>query len=340
MWVSSVGDCGDVIFLLNLLKHILGGPHSLGIRHSTMTKAKTADKAVLLFKLLEPLVAQQDYIKEFKILDANDKIDWESEDFRRLKHFTEGETLMQAHLNHYNMVKQSRLKVTGSTPWLKVKLSKESKGRVVVNLTERYRNASFPWQKIADHYRDLILFVGLEHEHHYFCRDYGKVEHVKTDNLLQVAELIAGSELFIGNQSSAGAIAEGLKHRRIQETSLVFPDCVFPQAAGLPEVQHVANGEVVLPAIGNRPALSLASSDPVFKPLDLTTSPPGFWQYPGAKKNLSINPVASEVVKLTGVSFQQAREMVYEYQCVRLPEFFAAETAHLERFKRAKQNAG
>lgn len=340
MLISSTGDCGDIIFLLNLLKHIPGGPHSLGLRHSQMTKAKTADKAVLLFKLLEPLISQQDYIKEFKILEPSDKVDWVSEDFRSLKHFTVGETLMQAHLNHYNMVKQSRSKVTGATPWLKVKPSKESKGRVVVNLTERYRNSSFPWQKITDHYKDLILFVGLEHEHHYFCRDYGKVEHAKTDNLLQVAELIAGSELFIGNQSSAGAIAEGLKHRRIQETSLVFPDCVFPQAAGLPEVQHVANGEVVLPAIGNLPALSLASCDPVFKPLDLITAPPGFWQYPGVKKNLSINPVASEVAKTKNIPFQQAREMVYEYQCARLPEFFAAEKTHLERFKRAKQNAG
>lgn len=340
MLVSSTGDLGDAIFLLNLLKHLPAGPHSLGIRHSTMTKAKTADKAAVLFRLLEPLVKKLDYIKEFNILGVNDRVDWVSEDFRALKHFTIGETLMQAHLNHYCMVEQTKLVIDGSTPWLKAAPSEKSKGRVVVNLTERYRNHAFPWQKIVDHYGGLILFIGLEHEWFYFCRDYGEVEYARTENMLHVAELIAGSELFIGNQSSAGAIAEGLKHRRIQETSLVFPDCIFPQAPGLPEVQHVANGEVVLPAIGTRPAITLASADPVFRELDTTVVPPGMWQYHGEKRSMSLNTLAAVVAKRDGVSLQQAKQMVYEFQCARLPDFFAAEDGHLERFKRAKQNAG
>lgn len=339
MLISTVGDAGDVVYLLNLLKHIPGGPHSLGIRHSMMTKAKTADKAVLLFELLKPLVVEQDYIKEFKILSEEDQVDWASEDFRKLKHFTEGETLMQAHLNHYCALAKTYLKITGSTPWMKVTPSEISKGRVVVNLTERYRNQSFPWQKVADHYGDLILFVGLEHEHRYFCRDYRKVEHAKTENMQQVAELIAGSELFIGNQSSAFAIAEGLKHPRIQETSLIFPDCIFPQAPGLPEVQHVANGEVRLPAIGTRPAVALTSSAPTYRPMDVTRVPPGMWQYHGEKPSASFNTLAATVAKRDGVSREQARSMVYEFQCARLPEFYAAEDHHLLRFKLAKQNA-
>jgi hypothetical protein len=32
--------------------------------------------------------------------------------------------------------------------------------------------------------------------------------------------------------------------------------------------------------------------------------------------------------------------MVYEFQCARLPDFFAAEDHHLIRFKIAKQKAG
>jgi hypothetical protein len=305
-----------------------------------MTKAKTADKAVLLFKLLEPLVAQQDYIKEFKILEHSDKVDWASEDFRKLRHFTVGETLMQAHLNHYCAVKKTQTHISGSTPWLTVAPSSKSKGRVIVNLTERYRNQSFRWKDVVKHYGDLILFVGLEHEHLYFCRDFGKVEHAKTDNLLQVAELIAGSELFIGNQSSAFAIAEGLKHRRIQETSLVFPDCIFPQAPGLPEVQHVANGEVRLPAIGTRPAIPLSSAEPIYREMDTSRVPPGRWQYPGEKPSNTFNGLASTIARRDGVSREQAQQMVYEFQCARLPDFFAAEDYHLTRFKIAKQNAG
>lgn len=340
MLVSSTGDVGDVLYLLNLLKHLPGGPHSLGIRHSTMTKAKTADKAVRLFELLKPFVEQQSYIKEFKILEPEDKVDWVSEDFRKLRHFTVGETLMQAHLNHYCAVKKTQLHISGSTPWLTVTPSPKSKGRVVVNLTERYRNQSFRWKDVVKHYKHHLLFVGLEYEWKEFCGNYGYVDFQPTDNMLQVAELIAGSDLFIGNQSSAFAIAEGLKHRRIQETSLVFPDCIFPQAPGLPEVQHVANGEVRLPVVGNRPAITLSSAEPTYREMDTSRVPPGRWQYPGEAPNNSFNVLASAVARRDGVSRQQAQQMVYEFQCARLPDFFAAEDHHLTRFKIAKQNAG
>lgn len=340
MTVSSTGDCGDIIYLTNILKHIPNGPHALGLRPSTITKAKTPEQAQRMFDLLKPLIDSQSYVSEFRVIEPNEPVDWRSEDFRNLRHFTPGETLMQAHLNHYCMIKQVALKIDGAAPWLTAKPSKLSKDRVVINRTGRYRNLVFPWSKIVDHYKHHLLFVGLEYEWREFCGNYGYVDFQPTENMLQVAELIAGSELFIGNQSSAGAIAEGLKHRRIQETSLVFPDCIFPQAPGLPEVQHVANGEVVLPAIGTRPALTLASADPVFRELDTARVPPGMWQYHGEKRSMSLNTLAAVVAKRDGVSLQQAKQMVYEFQCARLPDFFAAEEGHLERFKRAKQNAG
>ena len=340
MTISSTGDLGDVLFLTNLLKHLPNGPHTLCLRPSPITKAKTTEQAQRMFDLLKPLIEAQGYVSDFRLVGPDEPVDWRSEDFRNLRHYTPGETLMQAHLNHYCVVFQTALKIDGSSPWLSATPSPLSKGRVVINRTGRYRNPCFPWLKIVDHYKHHLLFVGLDYEWREFCGHFGYVDFQPTDNLLQVAELIAGSELFIGNQSSAGAIAEGLKHRRIQESSLVFPDCIFPQAPGLPDVQHVANGEVILPAIGSRPAVNLTSCDPIFRPMDTTISPPGYWQYPGEQKNPSINPVATAVARRNGVSFETARQMVYEYQCNRLPDFFAAEDHHLTRFKIAKQNAG
>jgi hypothetical protein len=101
------------------------------------------------------------------------------------------------------------------------------------------------------------------------------VEFAATKNLLDVARLIAGSELFIGNQSSAGAVAEGLKHRSIQEVSLAIPDCIFKR----PSVQHVWDGRVDLPAIGSVPALSLTPYNLNPEMVSTGITPPGQWQY-------------------------------------------------------------
>jgi len=340
MNVSTTGDLGDVLYLINLLKHLPNGPHTLCLRPSPITKAKDREQAQRMFDLLKPLIQSQSYISEFRLIEPTDTVDWRSEDFRNLRHFTPGETLMQAHLNHYCSVFQTSVKIDGSTPWLIAEASHLSKNRVVINRTGRYRNPVFPWLKIVDHYKHHLLFVGLDYEWREFCGTYGYVDFMPTENMQQVAKLIAGSELFIGNQSSAFAIAEGLKHRRIQETSLVFPDCIFPQAPRLPEVQHIANGEVRLPAIGNRPEITLSSADPIYRKMDTTRVPPGRWQYPGEKPNQSFHALAARIAHRDGVSREQAQQMVYEFQCTRLPEFFAAEDHHLLRYKIAKQNAG
>jgi hypothetical protein len=44
---------------------------------------------------------------------------------------------------------------------------------------------------------------------------------------LELAIAINSSECFIGNQSSANCVAEGLKHRTIQEVCLWTPDCIY-----------------------------------------------------------------------------------------------------------------
>lgn len=333
--ISTEGDIGDICYLACLLKHLPDGPHSLLFRQSTLTKANTPERAATMFNLLKLLLDQQDYIKEFRMIEPGEQVDWKSEDFRALRHYTPGETLMQAHLNHFCVVRKTSLQIKGDAPWLKVTPSPLSKGRVIVNRTGRYRNDQFPWAKVVDHYRHTLLFVGLHHEWRETCGLFGYMDFAPTNNLLEVAQLIAGSELFIGNQSCAFALAEGLKHPRIQETSLTFPDCIFPTAEGFAPCQPIADGEVHLPAVGTRPSTVIPSNAPVFKAMDIMRVPPGSWQYPNMRSNPSIHALAIEVSKMNGVSIPQAKEMIYEFNCNRLPDFFRAETPHLDRFNKA-----
>ena len=74
-----------------------------------------------------------------------------------------------------------------------------------------------------------MSFVGLKDEFDAFVRStggMGLVTYMHTCSLLEVAALIKGSDLFIGNQSCPCWIAMGLGHRMIQETHDFIHDSI------------------------------------------------------------------------------------------------------------------
>jgi hypothetical protein len=148
--------------------------------------------------------------------------------------------------------------------------------------------------------------------------------------MLAVAQLIAGSSLFIGNQSSSNACAEGLKHPLIQETSLTYPDCVYVR----PGAQHVAEGRVVL-ADGTVLATPPPAADRNNR--KLMQSPPGLWQYPGCAPAAAFGVIARMVAQLEQVPLVEAEDRLYEANVNRCPKFFqdASEVLKLSRVRAA-----
>ncbi len=111
-------------------------------------------------------------------------------------------------------------------PWLTVDKPQEIPGRpIVVNRTQRYQNENFPWGDLVAKYGSKMIFVGTNYEHDLFkgFSPHKPVPLASTPSLLDVARVVAGAKVFIGNQSSAMAIALGLGKRLIQE--------VWPQNA-------------------------------------------------------------------------------------------------------------
>jgi hypothetical protein len=136
---------------------------------------------------------------------------------------------------------------------------------------------------------------------------------------MELAEVIEGAELFIGNQSVANAIAEGLKKRMIQEVSHELPDCIFKRD----NAQHCDTGSVTLPAIGSIPELHTPS--PLSNTCEVTlhtTPPPGYWEYQGMQSAVFINLVREckfNGVTLTGKELEKA---IIRENVLRVPEFF------------------
>jgi ADP-heptose:LPS heptosyltransferase len=73
-----------------------------------------------------------------------------------------------------------------------------------------------------------MVFVGTEEEHgnfNGFCLPKFSIPHYKTPTLLQMAQVIAGSKVFVGNQSAPLAVAHGLCHNAVVETWPANPNC-------------------------------------------------------------------------------------------------------------------
>lgn len=338
MLISTQGDVGDLIFLLNLIRQIPNGPHTLCLRPGGGTKYRTPGDLQKLYDLIAPLALKQPYIAEVKIIGPEDKVDWASERFRE-KFYTPGETLMQAHLNNLIKIHGIGKDFTSRDPWLfNVEPSPRSRGRVVINRTNRYRNPFFMWSDVVDHYRHRLLFVGLHHEWREFVGTFGYVDFQPTSNMLEVSELISGSELFIGNQSCANAVNEGLKHRSIQETDLNIPDCIFGRENGV----FCAKGDCELPDIDGSGSRKMKFVTNVAQ-INLSTMPPGGWQYPGMPSQQHIDAAVTMLWRNQRETFEtheHARVAILQFNADRTPEFFQNVDTGASRYRLAMQSAG
>lgn len=334
MICSTEGDAGDCLYLAALL-HGLGGQHTILLQQSERTKAKGEDGIRSLCELVIPLLKAQPYIKDARQYVAGDKVEWQSAKFREQGHYSIGETLLGAHRKHLVSTLGLGADIRGTEKWLTAIPDKRSQGKIVINRTARYRNPYMPWLDIVKHYSHRLIFVGLRHEWREFCGHFGYVDFHPTASLLNAVQLIAGSELFIGNQSCAFACAEGLKHPRIQETSLEFPDCIFGGA------QYCIDGTVILPDIagsGERKVYSKAFS---LDNVQTIFIPPGGWQYDseetGSIMTSHVDTCARDVCKRLkhSVTREQATRMVIAHNVARVPRHFSRDLP-ISGYSRAK----
>lgn len=273
MLASTDGDLGDVIMTLGVMSAIPNPPHTLLARVTHLTKSKTQGDVDRLVSLLKRLVEKQPYMSEFRAWRDGDTRQWDSGGFRLANMHQATYTLLSAYHRHFKSIFPNTPCGDGRTAWLTCDKSPKSKGRIVINRTDRYQNKFFPWNEIVSFYGRKLMFVGTKDEHRSFCNSFGLVEYQETKDMLEVAELINGSLLFIGNQSCANAIAEGLKHDSIQETSLDVPDCIFKR----PNAQHVIDGSVVLPSFDGGEPLRIKHPPVDIRDIDQTTVPPQRW---------------------------------------------------------------
>lgn len=87
----------------------------------------------------------------------------------------------------------------------------EHVANVVFHRSPRYPGDNFPWRTIVERWGKEAVFVGSAEEHLNFKSEFGEVPYHHTPTIFDLARVLAGAHLFVGNQSMPRAIAEGLK---------------------------------------------------------------------------------------------------------------------------------
>lgn len=249
------GDLGDAVLSLASVKALGRGIYYAMDKRGCRT---FTDRMLLL----ESLFKHQDYIEDF-LPHNGEKIDHDFSTFRNAGH-PYGVTLARLHANWAGANPDLK------EPWLRVNPSKQTKRKIIVSRTGRYRNPYFPWKELVQVFGRHMIFVGLTEEYIHFCSEFGYVDRLITNDLYEVAGAIAGSEMLIANQSAAMAVCEGLKHRCIQETCLWVPDSIYKRDNAI----HCIDGGLSFKALGIQFDNPQHEEKPV---VNIQETPPGGW---------------------------------------------------------------
>lgn len=216
------GDAGDTIYALPVIKWLAPAGANLILGNKQKVRCNYSQKWA---DNIMPLLRLQSYIRDVWLQRPDDEWTHDMDPFRALvfnKH-RRGKNLTSYVCDVFGVPYQC-----AAAAWLKVDYPVHVEGcPVVVNKTPRYANPNFPWKRVYDTYRGRMVFVGMEDEWRSFCSALGPLPYCPTETTLDLARMIAGCRLFIGNQSLAYAIAEGLKQNTVQETYPRIPDCMF-----------------------------------------------------------------------------------------------------------------
>ncbi|MEO5647503.1 MAG: hypothetical protein ABIQ56_04015, partial [Chitinophagaceae bacterium] len=102
-----------------------------------------------------------------------------------------------------------------SKPWLKAPVNNEFSDAIIIARSLRYNAPGLNYNFMCEHGR--CVFIGVDEEYEAMKQMIPQLEYRRVYDFLEMAAIINGSKLFIGNQSFPYSIAEGLKVRRMLE---------------------------------------------------------------------------------------------------------------------------
>jgi hypothetical protein len=218
------GAFGDLIYSLPIVKHFGGGEFYLHLNqidwigsyyyNSTPNPFHQGRLTEQDYDFMKSFMSVQSYIEKFDVMQPQTEITHNLDRFRPVFVGHPG-NYVDTYSSVFNITDVDLVNSIRNTPWLTVPEPIKIKDRpVVINRTSRWTPSQLPnqwkeWKNMG--MENQAVFVGLEKEYQEFKSIMGwDIPHYITENMLDLAQVIAGSDMFIGNQSVALSLAVGL----------------------------------------------------------------------------------------------------------------------------------
>lgn len=212
MVFTHSGNSGDIVFSIPTINYLTGGEKK-GIVYIKAAKYVFGNQ----FDFTKDLLLQQDGIKE--VHPFVPKEDWGYEKWGDLKFdYDLDQARRQTMRGRIHIVKryfdQFGIKEDHTKPFLKIDNDyKRDEKFALIHLTPRWNGLQYDWKKIYNEAlkrHEKIYFIGFQSEWLYFTLNYGAIEHLQTQTLLEFSRLIRDCETLYCNQGVALTIAQGL----------------------------------------------------------------------------------------------------------------------------------
>jgi hypothetical protein len=216
------GNAGDIIYSLPTAKELGAGHYIINLASDPAFGGLGGRSITFpIARALAPLLLSQPYIKRVTIVSSNLPLEFLDQPIEGVDFILDKFRLHEPGKHHLAICHALAFEVHINLyeKWLHVESGKSDHDYIVVALTPRYR--SLPkeyWPEVLSGL-DNVIAIGLPQEFH--CIAGITADFVTCTDFLEMAKMIQGCRLFIGNQNFPYAIAEGLKAPRIVE---VFPE--------------------------------------------------------------------------------------------------------------------
>lgn len=240
------GTFGDLIYSLSVIKKMGGGDIKIAMNNiencvahygyrpdevDIMHRGRFTDAD---FDLLLPLLLRQDYINGvLKWRSGDPDTDIDLDRFRGVLFRGFEGNYVEAYHRTFGLPFGPDIY---NETWLEA--DAKTIAPVVINRTSRYRcpQGTGTWQGLLEqaNITQNGIFVGTREEHEDFVQGTGfRVNYYPVQDFKELADVIAGADLFMGNQSVAYSIAMGLGKSSVLETIKIKPlannECYFPR---------------------------------------------------------------------------------------------------------------
>lgn len=229
------GDLGDIIYSLPVIKTLGGGTLYLDItggEDEPSCRAQCMDGKTKFNKIsydfIKPLIEVQPYIKEVKIYQKGQKIDYNLNLFRYKfadpNSRSKTKNLLDLHMEAFGLPEWDP-----NEPWLFVDNPIKLERKTIVTRSPRMQS-NFPWfQSNKFKFRDNAIFLGLPKEHEFFEWTFDiKIPYHPVKDALEIAKILKGAKALAANSTFILSVAIGLGTVPIvQEVEPHFPTTVF-----------------------------------------------------------------------------------------------------------------